>query len=129
MQDSPTVSIAIAQLLRKHRFNEPVNFYYAVDGKLMSSPSGEDVNWNSPVFDVTARRKVYSAPTLAMAQKWLREKKRHEVLVDREYFYGKVGPYFSKIIRLKDGAISQTAKSRSYDKALESGVLKALRML
>ena len=129
MQEQRTVSIEIAQLLRKHRFNEPVIQYFSATGELVCSPTLEAVNWNSPIFDANARRKVHSAPTLIIAQQWLREKKRFEVLVDREYFCGKVGPYFAKIIRLKDGAISETGKCRSYDKALEKGIFKALRML
>ena len=129
MPEPSTVSIETARLLRKHRFSEPVTHYYSASGEIVVSLSGEAVNWNCPTFDVTPRRKVHSAPPLALAQQWLREKKRFDVLVDREYFYGKVGHYFAKIIRLKDGAISETGKYRSYDKALESGILKALRML
>ena len=118
-------SLETAKLLRKRRFNEPVPAYYNTDGILVET--AESTCRNSPNYDTDARHKVYAAPTLALAQQWLREKKHFDVLVDREYFLGKVGKYFAKIIRLKDGAMSETPKYRSYDKALEAGITRALR--
>jgi hypothetical protein len=64
-----------------------------------------------------------------LAQQWVREKKHFDVLVDREYFCGKVGKYYAKIIRLRDGVMSETGKYRSYERALEAGILKALRSM
>ncbi len=120
-------SLETAKLLRKRRFNEPVTAHYDTDGILVETTNEEGTCWNSPNYDTDARHKVYAAPTLALAQQWLREKKHFDVLVDREYFLGKVGKYFAKIIRLKDGAMSETPKYRSYDKALEAGIARALR--
>ena len=122
-------SIETARLLRKHRFNEPTTSYYDVDGILRTIAEGEATCWNSPAHDKSIRHKVYAAPTLALAQKWLREKKHYDVLVDRDYLFGKVGKYFAKIIRLKDGAISEAMHCRSYEKALEHGIKKALRTM
>lgn len=124
------VSIETASLLRKRRFNEHVYTYYDADGLLrILSPHEEPRNWNSPSYDRSVRHQAYSAPSLAHAQQWIREKKHFDVLVDREYFLGQVGRYYAKIIRLKDGAISETRKFRQYDKALEAGIVKALRMM
>ena len=123
------VSLTTAKLLRKRRFNEPVMDYYAPDGILTSSPDGIARSWNSPTYDTDPRHKAYAAPSLELARQWLREKKRCDVLVDREYFLGKVGKYYCKTIRLRDGATSETAKFRSFDKALEAGIQKALRTL
>ena len=92
-------------------------------------PEQGAVNWNQPSFDRNARRRVYAAPTLAQAQQWLREKKRYDVLVNRDYFCGKVGKYYAIIIRLRDGALSETRRFRSYEKALEAGILKALKTM
>ena len=124
------VSLETAKWLRKRRFNEPVAAHYDVVGELIEAASpAETTRWNSPVHDIDVRHKVYSAPVLSMAQQWLREKKQFDVLVDREYFLGKVGKYYAKIIRLRDGAMSETPKYCSYEKALESGIVRALRSM
>ena len=123
------VSITTAKLLRKRRFNEPVMEYYAPDGSLKAAPDGQPRSWNSPIYDADARHKAYAAPSLELSRQWLREKKRCDVLVDRDYFLGQVGKYYCKIIRLRDGAMSETAKYRNYDKALEAGIQKALRSI
>lgn len=124
-----TTSIETARLLRKQRFNEPTTSYYDTDGILCTVSQEEATSWNNPTHDKSARRKVYAAPSLPLAQQWLREKKRYDVLVDRDYLFGKVGKYFAKIIRLKDGAISESGHYRSYEKALEEGIKKALRTM
>ncbi len=118
-----------ARWLRKRRFNEPVANYYDVEGKLVSVGESEVTCWNNPQHDKDIRHQVYAAPSLALAQTWLREKKRYDVLVDRESFFGNVGKYYAKIIRLKDGAVSQTGKYRTFEMALESGIVKALRTM
>ncbi|MBO4659697.1 MAG: hypothetical protein J5637_08750 [Prevotella sp.] len=125
-----TVTLETAKWLRKRRFNEPVQAHYNTKGKLSEdAPEGVPVSWNSPAHDASPRLKVYSAPDLALAQQWVREKKHFDVLVDREYFCGKVGKYYAKIIRLRDGVMSETGKYRSYERALEAGILKALRAM
>ena len=113
-------SIETARLLRKRRFNEPTTAHYDPQGNLIERPEdGVDKCWNSPTYDAT----------LALAQHWLREKKRFDVLVDREYFLGKVGKYYARIYRLRDGAMGETPKFRSYEKALEAGIMRALRAM
>jgi hypothetical protein len=127
--DLKTTSLETSRLLRKRRFNEPVLAYYDTDGQLCQTADMPGIRMNNPTHDKDARHQVYAAPTLPQAQQWLREKKRYDVLVDRDYFYGKVGKYYAKIIRLKDGAMSETGKYRHYDQALEAGLLKALRTM
>ena len=123
-------SIETAKLLRKRRFNDPTPAYYDPLGKLIEQPEdGMARCWNSPTYDKDPRHKVYAAPTLALAQQWLREKKRFDVLVDREYFLGKVGKYYARIYRLSDGAMGETPKYRTYEKALEAGIIRALRAM
>ena len=123
-------SIETAKMLRKRRFNEPTSAHYDPQGKLIEQPEGGISNcWNSPAYDKDPRHKAYAAPTLALAQQWLREKKRFDVLVDREYFLGKLGKYYARIYRLSDGAMGETPKYRSYDKALEAGIIRALRAM
>ena len=63
-----------ARWLRKRRFNEPVTSYYDVDGTLKTVGEDEVTSWNNPSHDKDARHQVYAAPTLALAQTWLREK-------------------------------------------------------
>ena len=118
-----------AKLLRKHRFNEPVEAHYDNTGELIEkSECGAD-NWNRPAHDKNVRHQAYSAPELSQAQQWLREKKRYDVLVGRDYFCGKVGKYYATIIRLKDGALTETRRFRSYEIALEAGIVKALKTM
>ncbi len=118
-----------AFLLRKHRFHEPVEAHFDTEGVLHETSDQGVVNWNQPAFDRNARRRVYAAPPLSLAQQWLREKKHYDVLVYRDYFCGKVGKYYATIIRLRDGAVSETRRYRSYEKALEAGVVKALKTM
>ena len=129
MSPQQFVSLDTAKWLRKRRFNEPTFSFYDSTGHLVIQESYETDCWNSPQHDIKARNKVYSAPLLPIAQQWLREKKHFDVLVDREYFCGKVGKYFAKVIRYRDGAISETGKYRSYEKALEAGIVRALRTM
>ena len=97
-----SVTLETAKWLRKRRFNEPVVAHYDVNGKWCeTTPDGEPECWNNPSHDASPRRKVYAAPDLATAQQWVREKKHFDVLVDREYFCGKVGKYYAKVIRLR----------------------------
>lgn len=118
-----------ARLLRKHRFNEPVEAHYDSAGELQEKSEQGIDNWNRPAHDKNVRHQAYSAPELSQAQQWLREKKRFDVLVYRDYFCGKVGKYYATIIRLRDGALSETRRFRSYEKALEAGIVKALKTL
>ena len=127
--EQKTASIETARLLRKHRFNEPTTSYYDADGIFHTVSTSEACNWNSPTYDKSPRKKAYSSPSLSLAHQWLREKKRFGVLVHRDYLFGKVGKYYAKIIRLKDGAIGETGKYRSFEKALEQGIVKALRTM
>ena len=123
------VSWEVASLLRKHRFHEPVEAHYDASGILHEISEQGAVNWNQPLYDKNVRHKVFSSPSLAMAQQWLREKKHYDVLVSREYFCGNLGKYYATIIRQRDHGISETRRFRSYDKALEAGILKALKTI
>lgn len=118
-----------ARLLRKHWFNESVEAHYDSAGELQEKSEQGIDNWNRPAHDKNVRHQAYSAPELSLAQQWLREKKRFDVLVYRDYFCGKVGKYYATIIRLRDGALSETRRFRSYEKALEAGIVKALKTL
>jgi len=125
-----TASIETAKLLRKRRFNEPTTAYYDPEGHFVELPEGSaPICWNNPTHDRGMRHQSYAAPTLALAQQWLREKKRFDVLVEREYFLGKIGKYYARIYRLSDGAMSETPQYRSYEKALEAGIVRALRAM
>ena len=103
--------------------------HYDSEGELQEESEQGDDNWNRPAYDRNVRHQAYSAPELSQAQQWIREKKRYDVLVSRDYFCGKVGKYYATIIRLRDGALSETRRFRSYEKALEAGLVKALKTL
>lgn len=65
------VSFEVAKLLKEKGFNEPC-FYYYKDGNLMFSPFLKGRN--------SYQTDTYSAPTLQMAMRWLREV--HHLYID-----------------------------------------------
>ena len=78
------VSFETAKLLKEKGFDWEVNhYYYSQAERLVNSSS--PLNWNDSGVE-----NEYSAPTLAVAQKWLKEKHNLSVEVCRSV-YGYVG--------------------------------------
>ena len=103
------VSFETAKLLKEKGFNEYCYGYYYTS-KYMTY--GEFKQKNLELFPDS-----YSAPTLQMAMKWLREVHNILLVVDYEYECDST-PYYFKIYRLgKNGKPEHIAiKSTSYDK-------------
>ncbi len=81
MEANDYCSYELSLALKKHGFDYPCYFYYtrkdAPDDHVWSTTSGEaPIDYNRSVYAGC------SMPTLAQAQKWLRENKRLIVLVD-----------------------------------------------
>lgn len=71
------VSFEVAKLLKDLDFNWECRCYYETSGKLRGKNSGNfTVNYNSPLIwqnNGNTDTQLYSAPTLDVAQRWLRE--------------------------------------------------------
>ena len=76
------VSYSLALLLKKAGFNEECREYYNSDKEFGISYTADDFNYLGSTFQGEWFTEAISAPTLAHAQKWLREKKGYIVLCD-----------------------------------------------
>ena len=133
MEDYVPYPIALA--LKKAGFDLKVNHVYDKNGKLWEEGMSENAdcdytayfNYNKSGYtEVSA-----SAPTLVLAQKWLREVKRIEVNASWEnikcywFFYTNLMDV-SNIVNLED--ISDPVYS-TYEQALSAGIAAALELI
>ena len=72
---------------------------------------------------------LISAPSLQEIQAWLSRRKRMDVLVYRDVFFGEVGNYYAVVIRRKDGLTRESKRVVSSNLALEAGVKTAVSLL
>ena len=114
------VSFETAKLLKEKGFDVYVSqFYNAEDGYF----SEKEALWNWNIGNYR-----YSAPTLQMAMKWLREVHKIEVRViydnNKSSWYGACNPMSESQILLGFGC-----KSKSYEKACEAAIKYCLENL
>lgn len=118
------VSYPVALALKKAGFDYPCYFFYSPDGHVWSSTSEEAL--------IDYNRKLYagcSIPTLAQAQKWLREK-GIAVSVQAREIQGELW-YSADIITTKginelvDGGFDYMV----YEAALSAGIEAALELI
>lgn len=129
------VSYDLAVKLHEVDFDWVCSAYYAVE------PDGNPCLWKStlsPVYRADLKGRDVIAPTLAMAQKWLREVKEINVLVwDCACGYGwsisKAGNEQRRgttIIEYDDeGEDKANGMWLTYESALSSGILKAIKYI
>lgn len=110
------VSIETARLLKKAGYKWATPTAYDSEGKLVTLSASD---WNSQVHG------VMSAPTLAVAQKWLRERSGYEVEVHR------AGErYIGWVLKHNDGYICQdTPFYDTYETAFEYAIQMALNLI
>lgn len=127
-EDFVTYKQALA--LKKLGFEENVGYYYSELIRLVRTKNLGNFN------DVKFRDILVSAPTLAQAQKWLREEKEMDVLV-YNCFSGylweisKANENRGTIIKKYDykGEHEDSGKWLSYEKALSAGITECLKLL
>ena len=117
------VSLEVAKLLKEAGFDwncyELYECEYEQDGRIHAVTSA---NWNSSL-------KYYSAPTLEVAQRWLREVKDVDIMVRIDYHYGEhySKAYCSTFYIVDD--LHTTEHFKTYEEALEAGIKKALELI
>lgn len=117
------VSLEVAKLLKEKGFNWYCRALYAPNSEVLSHSLGV-----SNTYDVD----VYAAPTLYMAQKWLRVEKDIHIMIDvcaSEYYavLWKTNGTFIKTLVDKgpnDGGVWDT-----FEEALQTGILEALKLI
>lgn len=126
-----TVDVALARDLRRLGYRALTLAYYDREGLLQNADGADPVlkDHNAPSPTRTRGPRCYSAPTLTEVQEWLRQRKRHMLLVQYDSFFGGKGTYFCRIVRLKDGLSRDTRQRKTYDAALHDGIRQTAKML
>ncbi len=132
MEITDYVDFKTALALKKAGFNEPCDSYYikdnAPDGTAWIVPTTDREDFNAD-SDCPFCKPLCSAPTLAQAQKWLREKKEifvevtSEALHDWDFFVMELD---------KDANIGVVRGSEiypSYEQALSAGIKSCVEFL
>ena len=131
------VSLEVAKLLKEAGFDWECNEFWMryIDGdgdKLNYTDefylkNGNSLNWNDNVQsmsydkpDVVIR---FSAPTLSVAQKWLREVKGYEIYVRKSELY------YGDYIFYLNGACYVHQHFLTYEEAQEAGIKKCLTLI
>ena len=125
------VSLEVAKLLKEAGFDwETREYYKFTDEGYRFRWNALPVNWNKKVAALIAEKhglsEGYSAPTLSVVQKWLREVKGYSI-------YPTFGGYKIYVLDANDSAgFSKTYVLNSiltYEKAQEAGIKKVLKLI
>ena len=113
------VSFETAKLLKKNRFDIPLNYYYNSNGRRGYSSS---YNWN----ETDEEYSDYSCPTQAMTMKWLREEKNIAINI---WYDGEVWSSERGWISTDDGDFVLVGHYGSYEEACEEAIKYCLKNL
>lgn len=113
------VSYEIAKLLKELGFDWECNYHYANSNMLCHGFCNND-----PIFKV-----IMSAPTLEVAQRWLREVKNIDVFVLFEHFETKISGYTYEIRRKGTRIILSEWVNTTYEGAQEAGIKRVLEII
>jgi hypothetical protein len=120
-----------AKLAKEKGFDWDCESYYKPNTKELPSNLNGKRSWNH----VVPAKEYYSAPTQSLLQKWLREKhnihipvnwvykKSYDTDVDWHYNVKGIGLTSNNLIDLDE------TKFNTYEKALEVGLLEALKLI
>lgn len=137
MNNEDYVTYEIAQTLKKMGFDYPCYFYYTEQ----DAPNGCVWHTSSEEAPIDYNRSVYagcSMPTLAQAQKWLREQKKVDVLIwNCACGYGwevsKAGDEQTRGTTLlaydDNGEDKNSGMWLTYESALSAGIEAALKLI
>lgn len=120
------ISFQTAKLAREKGFNWNVNKTYF--GHHNPPMAGSDLSYKTS--NKTLGDTIYAAPTQSLLQKWLREKHDIDIMIHLIYTNTTKIHYCANV--LPDGINGQEfylATKNTYEKALESGVKKALELI
>ena len=119
----PIASLDLATKVKELGFREPV-FANFRNGVLCDEGCSSYEDYNG-----LKESEVVSAPSLQEIQAWLSKRKRMDVLVYRDVFFGEVGDYYAVVIRRKDGLTCESKRVVSSNLALEAGIRTAVNLL
>lgn len=127
MNNEDYVSYELAKKLKECGFAEPCDSYYikddASDGTAWIVPTTDREDFNAD-YDCPFCKPLCSAPTLAQAQKWLREAKGIDVEIRVCIVDGKKG-YEAYVIP----HYALTPAKQDYESALSAGIATALELI
>lgn len=117
------VSYEVAKLLKENGFNWYCHAHYVPNSEVLSHSLGV-----SNTYDVD----VYAAPTLYMAQKWLRVEKDIHIMIDvcasgyHAVLWKTNGTFIKTLVDKgpNDGGVWDT-----FEEALQTGILEALKLI
>ena len=125
MEITDYVDFKTALALKKAGFNEPCDHYYNGHGNLNRYADTDRINRNTNGHHTPS----CSAPTLAHAQKWLREKKGFFVEVTSEALHD----WDYLILELDEDVNAGLAIGKeiyeSYEQALSAGISASLQLI
>ena len=115
-----------AKLAKNKGFSWGAIFYYNEGSDLRQLDSLVDSNYNN-IYD------KYSAPTQSLLQKWLRDIHKIIVWVEPNYDFAEeqilLDEWFAVITKGSFSNTKETKPFKTYEQALEEGLLKALQMI
>ena len=122
------VSFEIAKLLKEAGFDWECSCYYSVN--TLHEPNNGFIHiykqYKALFYDHNrTKMPVYSAPTLDVAQRWLREVKNYEVFVVVKFLADK--EYIARVETNISGYSTDIYKF--YEEAQEAGIKKALELI
>lgn len=117
--DKDFVSFEVAKLLRENGFNEPCYSAYDLEGNV--GYNNYEMCYNTE-YDW-----AFSRPTLYEAQKWLRESKNLNIMVDFDESI--LWWYSIRKCKYNCTLITGDRMFNSYEEALNTGILEALKMI
>lgn len=127
METTDFCSYELSKRLKDCGFNEPCDCYYNGHGNLNRYADTDRINRNTNGHHTPS----CSAPTLAHAQKWLREVKRCDVTVYAQPYNGL--PYYTGYILFEGDETEVLDDNRQwfddYEKALSETIAAALELI
>ena len=118
------VSLEVAKLLKEAGFNWKVRYMYRNNNPTLCICT-ESPYRNVPKLNKCPMYWQYAAPTLDVAQKWLREEKNYEIFVVVKFLADK--EYIARVETNISGYSTDIYKF--YEEAQEAGIKKALELI
>ncbi len=127
MKTTDFCSYELSKALKACGFDEPCQTFYDANRELGRALDSDNFNHLGETYQGEWFSNTISAPTLAHAQKWLREK--HHISIRVSYIpYHKV--WFADWLNLDSGEFDDTdATFDSYEEALADGIEFALELI
>jgi len=123
------VSLEVAKLLKEAGFNWECRGIYVLDSENDTDYVFSTANFTNTSKEIEGYIRL-SAPTLEIAQRWLREVKR--INIEILYLFEPCNHYFARACYLDTNTplyIPNPPKSKIYEEVQEAGIKKALELI